>query len=116
MLRSYVNVNHSDWDEHLSVLEMAYNNSKHVSTGFSPFYLNTGQEIQMPLDLALGAARRACNNPEAAKRIIQLRKDLQIAKHSIRKAQQRQGHYADPHRRDIVFKVGDRVLLSTEHL
>ena len=69
----------------------------------------------MPLDLALGAAR-ACKNPEAADRIIQLRKDLQLAKDSIRKAQQRQGHYADQHRRDIVFNVGDRVLLSTEHL
>ena len=115
MLRSYVNITQSDWDEHLSVLEMAYNNSKQISTGFSPFYLNTGQEIQMPLDLALGAAR-ACKNPEAADRIIQLRKDLQLAKDSIRKAQQRQGHYADQHRRDIVFKVGDRVLLSTEHL
>lgn len=94
MLRSYVNITQSDWDEHLSVLEMAYNNSKQISTGFSPFYLNTGQEIQMPLDLALGAAR-ACKNPEAADRILELRKDLQLAKDSIRKAQQRQGHYAD---------------------
>jgi len=115
MLRSYVNVNQNDWDEHLSVLEMAYNNSKQISTGFSPFYLNTGQEVQMPLDLALGAAR-ACKNPEAAERILALRRDLQLAKDSIRKAQQRQGHYVDQHRRDIVFQVGDRVLLSTEHL
>lgn len=69
----------------------------------------------MPLDIALGAAR-ACKNPEAADRIIELRKSLQLAKESIRKAQHRQGHYVDQHRRDIVFKVGDRVLLSTEHL
>ena len=115
MLRSYINVNQNDWDDHLAVLEMAYNNSKQTSTGFSPYYLNTGQEMQMPLDLALGAAR-ACKNPEAADRIIELRKNLQLAKDSIRKAQQRQGHYADQHRRDVVFKVGDRVLLSTEHL
>jgi hypothetical protein len=115
MLRSYINVTQSDWDEHLSVLEMAYNNSKQTSTGFSPFYLNSGQEVQMPLDLSLGAAR-ACNNPEAQDRIIQLRKDLVLAKDSIRKAQQRQGHYADQHRRNILFQVGDQVLLSTEHL
>ena len=115
MLRSYVNITQSDWDEHLSVLEMAYNNSKQISTGFSPFYLNTGQEIQMPLDLALGAAR-ACKNPEAADRIAELHKNLQSAKDNIRKAQQRQGHYVDQHRRDIIFKVDDQVLLSTEHL
>lgn len=69
----------------------------------------------MPLDLALGAAR-SCKNPEAADRIRELHRDLQLAKDHIRKAQQRQGHYANQHRRDIVFKVGDRVLLSTEHL
>ncbi len=115
MLRSYVHVTQSDWDEHLSVLEMAYNNSKQISTGFSPFYLNSGQEVSMPLDLALGDAR-SCNNPEAADRIIQLRKDLVVANNNILKSQQRQGHYADQHRRDIVFKVDDQVLLSTEHL
>ena len=67
------------------------------------------------IDLALGAAR-ACKNPEAADRILELRKDLELAKDSIRKAQQRQGHYADQHRRDVVFKVGDQVMLSTANL
>ena len=32
------------------------------------------------------------------------------------KAQQRQAHYANQHRRDVQLKVGDLVLLSTEHI
>jgi hypothetical protein len=69
----------------------------------------------LPLDAALRAAR-VCKNPEAAERISQLKRDLEKAKDSIRKAQQRQGHYADQHRREVTFAVGDQVLLSTEHL
>jgi hypothetical protein len=115
MLRSYVSIAQTDWDEYLSVLELAYNNSKQISTGFSPFYLNYGREVQMPIDIALGAAR-SCKNPEAADRILELKRNLKSAHDNILKAQQRQGRYADQHRRDIQFKVGDRVLLSTQHL
>jgi hypothetical protein len=115
MLRSYVNWRQTDWDHHLSALELAINNARHASTGFTPFYLNFGQEVRLPLDEALGAAT-GCRNPEAAERIEQLRLALQKAKRSIEKAQDRQRHYADQRRREVKFAVGDRVLLSTEHL
>jgi hypothetical protein len=38
------------------------------------------------------------------------------AKENLQKAQQRQAHYADQHRRDLQFKVGDSVMLSTENI
>ena len=115
MLRSYVSWRQTDWDQHLSLLEMAINNSRQASTGFSPFYLNSGQEVRLPLDGAIESARN-CRNPEAAERIEQLKKDREKAKQAIEKAQGRQRHYADQHRREVTFVVGDRVLLSTEHL
>jgi len=115
MLRSFVDWHQTDWDQHLSALEMAINSAKQASTGFSPFYLNYGQEVQLPLDLALRAAR-VCKNPEAAERIRELRANLARAKEGIRAAQVRQSRYVDQHRRDVTFNVGDRVLLSTEHL
>ncbi|KAJ9516246.1 hypothetical protein QJQ45_001132 [Haematococcus lacustris] len=43
MLRPYVNDHKTDWDQHLAAVEFAYNNSEHVGTGFTPFYLNYGQ-------------------------------------------------------------------------
>jgi len=115
MIRSYVNFKQDDWDTHLSTLELAVNNTKHGSTGFSPFYLNYGKEIRLPLDDALGDLR-VCNNPTAADRIRSLAESLEQAKINISKAQLKQGHYVDRHRREVLFKVGDRVLLSTEHL
>lgn len=115
MLRSVVNFKQSDWDEHLATAELAINNAKQSSTGFTPFRLNYGQEIQMPLDQAI-AGLRPSNNPEAVERIARLQADLKLAKVNIEKAQERQAHYADQHRRDVTFAVGDKVLLSTDHL
>jgi hypothetical protein len=114
-LRSYINDRQSDWDEHLSALELAFNNSKHASTGFTPFQLNAGHDVSLPIDQAIRAARHS-NSQDAAQRIRHLTDILTQAKANIAKAQQRQAHYADEHRRHVTFLIGDQVLLSTEHL
>src|SRR3954452_17936953 len=51
MLRAYSNKKQDNWDELLPYCEMAYNNSKHISTGYSPFYLNYGQDMFLPANL-----------------------------------------------------------------
>jgi len=115
MLRSRINFRQTDWDEHLAAAELAINNSVQSSTGFSPFYLNAGQEVRLPLDQAL-AGLRPVSNPEAVDRIRRLKADLDLARKNIEVAQKRQAKYADQHRREVKFAVGDQVLLSTEHL
>jgi hypothetical protein len=115
MLRSRINFRQTDWDEHLSAAELAVNDAVHASTGFTPFYLNYGQDVSLPLDRAI-AGLRPSTNPVAAERIQRLRADLDLARSNIGKAQQRQAKYADQHRREVKFNVGDRVLLSTDHL
>jgi Integrase zinc binding domain/Retroviral aspartyl protease/Chromo (CHRromatin Organisation MOdifier) domain len=112
-LRAYVNWRQTDWDVHLSAWEISINNARNSSTGFTPFYLNSGQEIRLPLD---GAVPVVGNNPVASERIRRLHQDLVMARDHIERAQKRQAHYADRHRRHVTFAVGDRVLLSTEHL
>ena len=113
-LRSYINARQNDWDEHLPALEFSVNNSKHASTGFTPFHLN-GRDVKLPIDQAIQAARTN-SNQESMDRIRQLAADLTQAKENLLKAQKRQAHYADEHRRHFTFAVGDQVLLSTEHL
>jgi len=115
MLRSYVSFQQKDWDQHLVAAELAFNASKHASTGFTPFYLNGGREVAVPLDLAIEEARTT-RQPDAAARIQHLHRSLEAAKEHLLKAQQRQAHHADKHRREVLFKVGDEVLLSTAHL
>ena len=115
MLRARINFKQTDWDDHLSAVELAINNAQQASTGFSPFRLNYGQDVQLPLDQAI-AGLRPSNNPEAAERISRLKADLALAHTNIVRAQQRQSRYADEHRRAVTFAVGDSVLLSTAHL
>ena len=43
----------SRWSSQLPLAEIAYNNSTHSSTGFSPFYLVYQRHPNMPLDLAI---------------------------------------------------------------
>ena len=52
MLRSYVNSRLDDWDEGLIACEIAINNAVQDSTGYSPYYLNSGQSPHFPLSLA----------------------------------------------------------------
>ena len=115
MLRSFVAFDQKDWDTHLVAAEIAFNNSVHASTGFTPFFLNSGQHVHLPLDLAAQSIQSS-SNPTADERLASLRAALQTAKQHIAAAQQKQSKYANQHRREVIFKVGDRVMLSTEHL
>jgi hypothetical protein len=115
MLRPYINYHQSDWDEHLAMAEYGYNDSQQASTGFTPFFLNYGQHPNMPLTEALRPAART-NNPTAVEMITNLYDDLDRAKKNVLTAQQRQAQYVNKHRREVKFKVGDRVWLSTAHL
>ena len=115
MLRSYVNPFHSDWDQHLAALEMAFNNSNHSSTGFSPFYLNSGQNPNYPIDLVT-RPQLIIDNPTATERLQQLFSDIEQAKQNIQTAQTNQAKYANQHRREVKFVTGDKVLLSRENI
>lgn len=116
MLRSVVDFTQDDWDEHLPAAELAFNNSKNATTGFTPFYLVYGREARMPLDLALAPLTKAADNPTAAEATARWRAALQSASDNTTQQQRRQKVYADRTRRDTRFSVGDQVLLSTEHL
>ena len=52
-LRNYVNVDQTDWADHISMAEFSYNNTKHSGTGFSSFMVVSGTEPLSPIDLAL---------------------------------------------------------------
>jgi hypothetical protein len=114
-LRAYVNERIDDWDEHLVSAEIAVNNSVQESTGFTPFYLNSGQHPHFPLSHAL-AGLQASKNPAAADYIQQLSSDLTLVQQNLSKAQERQARATDRHRRQVTWREGDEALLSTTHL
>jgi hypothetical protein len=116
ILRSYVSDDGVDWDLHLTAVEMAINTSRQSSTEFSPFYLNYGYEMKLPIDHALHQLHTS-QSPSVEDSIRTMNADLEKAKMNIAKAQKRQAHYANQHRRLAdEYKVGDRVMLSTTDL
>ena len=51
ILRAYVGKRQNDWDERLGMVEFAYNNSVHSSSGYTPFYLCYGRHFVSPVNL-----------------------------------------------------------------
>lgn len=53
MLCAYVSKWKTNWEEYLPILELAYNSSKHLAMGYSPFMLMYGFQPQAPMDVGL---------------------------------------------------------------
>ncbi|KAJ9504824.1 hypothetical protein QJQ45_005492 [Haematococcus lacustris] len=115
MLRNYVSPHHTDWDNHLTAVEFAYNASIQASTGYSPFMLNSGQEPHTPLSLAVSSPAQARVTPatsESAPAFLQrMATNIAAATQHLIKAQERQVKYANAHRQDHKFSTGDMVYL-----
>ncbi|XP_033758276.1 uncharacterized protein LOC117340621 [Pecten maximus] len=51
MLSAFVNEHHTDWDEMLPYVTMAYRSVEQETTGCTPNYLMLGREVTTPLDI-----------------------------------------------------------------
>jgi len=112
MLRIFATYKQDQWDEYLPAAEFAYNNSKQASTGFTPFELDCGQHPITPTVLAAGSSTNIAANDF----IDHWNNMIHIAKDTLMRAQQRQSQYANKHRRYMEYKIGDKVLLSTQNI
>jgi hypothetical protein len=110
ILRNYVSYHQDDWDQHLAIAEFAYNNAQQSSTGHSPFYLNHGHHPIIPATIHKSPV------PAAEDFTLQMKNLLKIAQDNIAQAQARQAKYANQHRREESFEVGDSVLISAENI
>ena len=91
-MRAYVGRQQNDWDERLGMMEYAYNNSVHSSSGYLPFYLCYGRHPLSPVQLL---SQMESKNPAADAFLCQLEKDVTHAMENFKKAQEQQKQYAD---------------------
>jgi hypothetical protein len=113
MLRNYTDHYQYDWDEHLVMLEIAANNTPSATTGYTPYFLNYGQEINLPLDVAI---KKDIKNKDVKALLIQLHEDLHRARLNAEEARLRQTEYANRSRREVKYKKGDKVMINNADL
>jgi hypothetical protein len=124
-LRHFVAENQDDTDKLLLFAEFAYNNSLHESTGSTPFRLNHGFDSNLPSSFEVFEAMHPKNPkprrgsgkcPGAEEFYKKFQSAIFEARINLEAAQQRHKVYDDTKRREVKFKEGDLVLLSTANL
>ncbi|MCO5594957.1 hypothetical protein L7F22_048994 [Adiantum nelumboides] len=108
LLKCYVSEHKATWEHYLPLVEYAYNNTVHTSTGKAPFEIVEGGKKVPPIlqtkDKIFEADKYVQNMDEAYRKI----------KLALEKTQSKKKKAADRHRRELVFSLGDRVLLRFE--
>ena len=96
------------WDTHLSLMEFSYNNSYQSSISMAPFEALYGRKCRTLVCWDEVGERRLIG-PE----LVQITLDkIRIVRDILKIARDRQKSYADKFRRDLQFKVGNRVFLK----
>ena len=106
--------NVQQWEILLPPVEMVINLLPNQSTGFSPFFLNYGYEPMMPIQLLKG--NESMKTESVASFIQRVTTDWKLAKENLQRSVGLQQKYYDQKHKDIRYKVGDLVLLSTKYL
>ena len=116
ILRAFVSDTRRDWDRHLTAVEIAINSSRHASTGYTPHFLNHNQEMRLPFGIALKEPMAASRVPAAVTAMSEMAANDESARTRLAEAQARQEKAANRHRREVVYAVGEQVMLNTKHL
>lgn len=117
-LAMYAEKRPKDWPDFLQTVAAAYNDTVHESTGQEPARLlgrNTRDRAMMAA--LLGDARlRTVRSDEARKLLDGLKLTWEEARERMIRQRARMKTNADKKRRDVLYKPGDMVYLSTRHL
>ena len=102
------------WEIILPTVEMVINSLPNSNTGFSPFYLNYGHKPDMPVQLLEGNEK--ISTESVASFIRRITSDWELARENLQRSVGLQQKYYDRKHRDVTYKGGDLVLLSTRNL
>jgi len=108
-LRHFVSRDHKNWDNLLPFAEFAFNNTKHSSTGLSPFQLCFTYSPAAPIDLL---PRVPSASPAADQTLTEFSNMLRLARDSIHEAQTAQSAQNNKKHHSHTFAVGDLVTVD----
>ena len=112
MLRQCVSMNQKDWVTRLPAIEFAINSARSESTGFAPFFLNFGR---MPRTM-LWTHEPSTEFPAVRTFALQKKLAVMAAHDSVLSARIKQTRDANRKRREVPFKTGELVYLSSKNI
>ncbi len=104
------NARQDDWDECLTPYELACNTSVNSSLGETPFFLNHGRHPTLPVAIV-----HKLPSPAVEEFAQHLQNSILEARDHLCRAQESRAQCLEQGMRPSKLKVGDLVLLSTEH-
>jgi hypothetical protein len=113
-LRCYVGHRQDDWVEWLEQAEFTYNNSKHASTGMTPFYAMYGYHPEFTWDVEDDIPEGEA--PAAQQRAAAISNEREKLKERLRHAVEYQKKWYDKSHTPRHYRVGDKVLLSSKNI
>src|SRR3954463_6646777 len=121
MLRACIMNFGGSWENHLHLVELAYNNNYQASIGMAPYEALYGRPCRSPLCwLEAGEStvfRKQTDSTtgqikmEGPELITETTEIIALVRQRMQAAQDRQKKYADPERREVEYNIGDQVFL-----
>ncbi|MCO5556776.1 hypothetical protein L7F22_010329 [Adiantum nelumboides] len=108
LLKCYVSEHKGKWEQYLPLVEYAYNNTMHSSTSKALFKIVKGGK---KVPLILHTKDKIFEADKYVQDMDEMYKKVKVA---LEKTQAKQKKAADRHRREVVFSLGDWVLLRFE--
>ena len=108
MLRACMMEFKGSWDDYVALIEFAYNNQYQSSIGMAPYEALYGRKCRSPVYWD-EEGERVLEGPELIQELVD---KIKVVRRNLKAAQDRQKSYADLHRREINFEVGDKVFLK----
>ena len=103
MFRACVIYLKGSWDDHLSLIEFAYNNSYHSSIHIAPYEALYGRRCRSPVCwFEVGEAALIGTDS-----VLYAMEKVKLIRDRLRTAQSRQKSYADVRRKELEFQVND---------
>lgn len=112
LLRAYIIDFGGSWEDHLSLVEFAYNNSFQSSIGMTPFEALYGRPCKLPSCWS-GATDRLILGPDM---IRETSEKVDLIRKRMKTSQDRQKSYADKRRTNLDFSVRDLVFVKISPL
>ena len=102
------------WVIILPTVELVINSLPNLSTGFNPFYFNYEYDLVTPIQLLWGD--ELVTTESVASFVQKVASNWKMARQNLDRSVRLQQKYYDNKHRDMGYKVGDLVLLSTRNL